>query len=320
MISNSKNNAFCNVASLAVKSYDRYFDDCDTPVAVSERFCQAASLLPEGDYLGLQVSAESENGCVAIAFSGSDVSITQEDYKWIFHGCADVEAVLDNAPNDMFGENRKVYALLPQASSEQTSGSKSEKCTSEYCLQLLELMLEVGAAIRILVKPVCRSPISRGCILFSLPQELPLRLRTALAMAFPGTKAKNASLMTDSDALLDGNALMHNISALLYALMCMREKAEDTEWEDEIVDLDLEPLEDVFDEEPYTPIEELDLSPRSFNCLKRVGILSVEKLRTLSDDDLMHIRNLGRKHMEEIKQRQEETADTIKQQIGRAHV
>ena len=313
MTNNSKNNTFCNVASLSVKSYGRYFDDFDTPVAVGERFFRAASLLPVGDYLGLQVFAEAEKGCATIAFSGSDGSITQEDYKWIFHGCAGVEAVPDNVPDDMFGENRKVYALLPQAPSEQASGAKSEKRTSEKFSELLKMMLDTGAAVRIFVEPVCGSPTGRGRILFSLPQELPLRLRTALAMAFPGTEAKDVSTVTESDAPLGGDFLMHGISALLYALMCIREKTEDTELEDEIENMDIEPLEDAFDEEPSMPIEKLELSPRSYNCLTRAGILSVEKLRTLSDDDLMHIRNLGRKCMEEIKQRLAETADTAKQ-------
>ena len=47
-------------------------------------------------------------------------------------------------------------------------------------------------------------------------------------------------------------------------------------------------------------IEELDLSVRSFNCLKRAGINTVEDLINRSQDDTMKVRNLGRKSLEEV--------------------
>lgn len=47
-------------------------------------------------------------------------------------------------------------------------------------------------------------------------------------------------------------------------------------------------------------IEELDLSVRSFNCLKRAGINSVEDLVNKTEEDMMKVRNLGRKSLEEV--------------------
>ena len=47
-------------------------------------------------------------------------------------------------------------------------------------------------------------------------------------------------------------------------------------------------------------IEELDLSVRSFNCLKRAGIDTVEDLISKSEEDMMKVRNLGRKSLEEV--------------------
>ncbi len=49
-----------------------------------------------------------------------------------------------------------------------------------------------------------------------------------------------------------------------------------------------------------TTIEELDLSVRSFNCLKRAGFNTVEDLITKTEDDMMKVRNLGRKSLEEV--------------------
>jgi DNA-directed RNA polymerase subunit alpha len=47
-------------------------------------------------------------------------------------------------------------------------------------------------------------------------------------------------------------------------------------------------------------IDELDLSVRSFNCLKRAGISTVEDLTNKSEEDMMKVRNLGRKSLEEV--------------------
>ncbi|MBQ2236897.1 MAG: DNA-directed RNA polymerase subunit alpha [Clostridia bacterium] len=47
-------------------------------------------------------------------------------------------------------------------------------------------------------------------------------------------------------------------------------------------------------------IDELDLSVRSFNCLKRAGISTVEDLINKSEEDMMKVRNLGRKSLEEV--------------------
>ncbi len=50
-------------------------------------------------------------------------------------------------------------------------------------------------------------------------------------------------------------------------------------------------------------IEELDLSVRSYNCLKRAGINSVEDLINKTEEDMMKVRNLGRKSLEEVVQK-----------------
>ena len=50
-------------------------------------------------------------------------------------------------------------------------------------------------------------------------------------------------------------------------------------------------------------IEELDLSVRSYNCLKRAGINTVEDLISKTEDEMMKVRNLGRKSLEEVVQK-----------------
>ena len=47
-------------------------------------------------------------------------------------------------------------------------------------------------------------------------------------------------------------------------------------------------------------IDELELSVRSYNCLKRAGINTVEELCNRTSEDMMKVRNLGRKSLEEV--------------------
>ncbi len=53
-------------------------------------------------------------------------------------------------------------------------------------------------------------------------------------------------------------------------------------------------------------IEDLDLSVRSYNCLKRAGINTVEELTQKSEEDMMKVRNLGKKSLKEVKQKLDE--------------
>lgn len=52
-----------------------------------------------------------------------------------------------------------------------------------------------------------------------------------------------------------------------------------------------------------TPIEELDLSVRAYNCLKRVGITKVGQVLEMSEEDLLGVRNFGRKSLDELREK-----------------
>ena len=60
-------------------------------------------------------------------------------------------------------------------------------------------------------------------------------------------------------------------------------------------------------------IEELELSVRSFNCLKRAAINTVEELTQKSEEDMMKVRNLGKKSLDEVKNKLEELGLSLKQ-------
>ena len=59
-------------------------------------------------------------------------------------------------------------------------------------------------------------------------------------------------------------------------------------------------------------IDELELSVRSFNCLKRAGINTVQELASKTSDDMMKVRNLGRKSLEEVLAKLDELGLSLK--------
>ena len=74
----------------------------------------------------------------------------------------------------------------------------------------------------------------------------------------------------------------------------------------ENMEIMIEPSENSAEERLKMTIEELELSVRSFNCLKRANINTVEELTQKSEDDMMKVRNLGKKSLEEVRQKLEE--------------
>lgn len=69
------------------------------------------------------------------------------------------------------------------------------------------------------------------------------------------------------------------------------------------VEIMVEKEEDIKEKVLEMTIEELDLSVRSYNCLKRAGINTVDELSRKTDDDMMKVRNLGRKSLEEVQKK-----------------
>lgn len=75
------------------------------------------------------------------------------------------------------------------------------------------------------------------------------------------------------------------------------------------------PAEVVVDGELSIPIEDLDLSVRSYNCLKREGINTVSELVALSEAQLMNIRNFGQKSVFEVRDKLTEMGLSLKDAV-----
>jgi len=118
--------------------------------------------------------------------------------------------------------------------------------------------------------------------------------------------------VTDYDRLVlevRTNGSIHPDDAISLAAKIMVEHLElFINLTDEIEDVEImvEVEEEEKDKILDTTIEELELSVRSSNCLKRAGINTVEELVDKTEDDLMKVRNLGKKSLQEIKDKLDE--------------
>jgi len=105
------------------------------------------------------------------------------------------------------------------------------------------------------------------------------------------------------DALSQASKIINDYMALLIDL-------SDRENKDEPI---FEEIEEEDTKQEYPSIEELELSVRAYNCLKREGINSVEKLLEYSEDELLDIRNFGQKSIQEVKDKIKELGLSFKQ-------
>jgi DNA-directed RNA polymerase subunit alpha len=101
--------------------------------------------------------------------------------------------------------------------------------------------------------------------------------------------------ITPQEALSSGAAIMRDHLAIFLGLAGTSLPGEEKK-----VEAEADPKVNKWRE---MGIEELDLSVRSYNCLKRAGINTVEELVEKSPEDMMKVRNLGKKSLDELKQK-----------------
>lgn len=299
--------------------------------AASKRFLRSASILPDGGFLGWQIDTKTFSN---VAFSSSGIKATTEDFDWIFNQCAAASPLTSEWMEDLYAEDRKVYMLSSVAGSTRdvdvpelrTDYIYDEDCGEtrprELFYDTFEMMAEMGAVIRITAGSAVEGAKGHGKIFISFPDEITLKMRGMLSFAFPHVVADEVGKLpeeADEMKYLPDDCFLESMTRILSALVYGEDsrgpkdgitdeiELDDTDFVESIDDTMIEDnLEFDMDDEGFdvlTPIDDLDLSVRSYNCLKRAGINSVEELQKLSDDDLAHVRNLGRKSMEEIKRK-----------------
>lgn len=307
-----------NMIPLTINTYEALGNRSVYASETSDRFVQAACQLPSGGLLGLQINVDPRGKPGLTAFSGAGIHVSKEDYEWIFSNCAAVDEKRTASLDAFYGEDRRVYALQSTSREQKWEqrpqyGYVREENTEEYkhFTDILEELRQTGAEMRILSHA---SFEGSGMILISLRNEMTLRMRAMVSRAFSLTSAVELKAPDETIELLPAECLACGLSELLKVLMrwpCSppkrgrkpgRDRGDAGDNEEDYEEPD--DLDDFDDEEnpaiPDMPLEELDLSIRSFNALKRTGIDTLSELRSMSHEDLMHVRNLGRKGLEEI--------------------
>ena len=268
---------------------DFCYNPTDYPYRTAKsRFFRTASLLPEGAFLGVELRRREDGDCAFFTFTGDMTVLGPEDLSWVFRGLGRTLPALSDSVGDLFADGRRVYTLLPAPGAGSAQDSASPKDS-------VDILMDAGAVIRLVAVPGGDGS-ARAAVFFSLPSALPIRARAAIGMAFPDTAL--AELSGDcklSDAWLSDKELKELPESMLCHFGEHPEKSETAPEGDDV------PAPAAFPED--TPIEELDLSVRSYNCLMRAGINSVEMLRTMSEDELRRVRNLSFKCISEIKEK-----------------
>lgn len=285
-----------------------------------ERFLSMANQIAPR-FLGLQVSDSEvmvfvggkeadfdwvfENGDIEDIYDNSDKAYnpTDDDYNWVFEKSARV--FKNHKSEGLFEEGRRVYAISyePEVQGDAEMdifvGAGTKQMTDHF-MELIPALLREKAVIRL---------FSNGYFIFSLPNEMPFRLRSLVSMSFP----KNAKY-TEIFSELEKNTAPCRISRRCFnwSLILLWNTVQSLYVVEEekpvsrsvVYRLKYElnmPFEEL---EKYNriPIDNLELSVRSYNCLKRAGIDTIGEALFMNDDELMQIHNLGGRGRDEVKQ------------------
>lgn len=257
-----------------------FYDACN-------RFFKSASMLPPATSLGLRITFRPNEVPSIMVFS--DASLTAEDYKWMFEPCAKIVSETAKDTYDLTETRTYFIAGDDLINTEKSFGSTC--LTEELCT--------LGAALNILV-PSCSD---RAYVSLEATQNLPLRVLVMLSNSFHGAEIlQSESKINELEKGVPCKVASENIKSLLSKIADENDELEKVEMEKDIEDFEIVSI----DEDVFAPIEDLDLSVRSYNCLKHAGIHSIAQLRAMDKDKLMKVRNLGRKQIEEVLQKLQE--------------
>lgn len=116
-----------------------------------------------------------------------------------------------------------------------------------------------------------------------------------------GSEYDDLSMEIDTDGTLKPSEALSIAAKILRDHLAILQNLDESIMTDEQAE---EPVqEDTTSSLQNKMIEDLELSVRSYNCLKRAGIKTVEELVNKTEDELMHVRNLGKKSLKEVKEK-----------------
>lgn len=247
---------------------------------VCDRFMSYAMYLNAGEILGLEVTMEDGESCKNYIYLDSDKEASIEDFNWIFSYYAKVIPEKHIISDQSKYDNKVNYKLEVLEYSNDTERRKEaiyEICKKEYFQTMCDEIREAQGDIRIMMKASDGNSHNVGTVVFSFPQKISKKLKTVITMVFQGSILKKV----DEDTITSSigiEEMRRYIPILLSVLESEQNKDSDS-------------------------IDNLNLGVRSYNVLKKAKINTISTLMGMRDEELLSIKNLGRKQLEEIKEK-----------------
>lgn len=191
-----------------------------------------------------------------------------------------------------------------------------------YLNNMFDMMKETETVIKIIADK-SKTKDQRNIVILSLPEEMPFRMKALITLIFPYVEIRKINNFSDETAGLPDKNFIEIMKEILLTLM--RHKKENNSTDGKETDEATESANNSGDDSSEEgkadkaeagyhsiSIEEMDLSVRTYNCLKRAGIYDLEMLKKLSEKKLRAIRNLSVWCIEEIKDKLEKFSDLPK--------
>lgn len=316
---------------------DEYTNNVNEADRAAKRFICISEHLPEGSRMTIRMELDA-NGFGHVSVVTDDKSgLTQKDLCWMIGDCGKVLEPVPDVSEAPVNSEGYAYMFCPNGKYEMNPLFKDylndtiwEK---NHCIKsFLNALKGMNAVVTV---NVSSTELSAA---ISTPVEMTMSMKTMLTIAFPQSTIREVG--TGAGTLSYGAAQEIFYGFMAEFMMNDRietgcEDDDDDDMADEDphaanekdepasngeptdkpvdepndklgTDAELEndfALVDDDDEPDGIPIDDLDLSVRAYNCLKRANIHTVEQLLAMSEDEIRRIRNLGSPCFEEVMQK-----------------
>ena len=245
---------------------------------VSDRFMTYGMYLKEGETLGFEIVMKPGEPYKNYIYLDSDKEVCADEFDWIFGNYAkvipDKYILEDKTPkNDRIKYRAVAYESMNMNFIDEDILYKIHK--SEYFEAMCKEISEVGGHISVIIKAGGNKDGNAGSIIFDFPQRISKKIKSLISMVFYGCVLEEVRDEV-SDNSISKNNLRGYIIILLKVLGLQQKLDKDS-------------------------IDNLELGVRSYNALKKANITSIKKLLDMSDEELLKVRNLGRKNVAEIR-------------------
>ena len=245
---------------------------------VSDRFMTYGMYLKEGETLGFEIVMKPGEPYKNYIYLDSDKEVCADEFDWIFGNYAKVipdKYILEDKTPKNDGIKYRAVACESMNINFRDDDILYKIHKSEYFEAMCKEISEVGGHISVIIKAGGNKDGNAGSIIFDFPQRISKKIKSLISMVFYGCVLEEVRDEV-SDNSISKNNLRGYIIILLKVLGLQQKLDKDS-------------------------IDNLELGVRSYNALKKANITSIKKLLDMSDEELLKVRNLGRKNVAEIR-------------------